>query len=65
MNKVSDLIFSEKEGTSSKHKHEFRIKNSITFFVVRKAKVSRKIHREPNLTLKLSRSNEKFSLIAT
>ena len=42
MNKVSDLIFSEKEGTSSKHKHKFRIKNSITFFVVRKAKVSRK-----------------------
>ena len=65
MNKVSDLIFSEKEGTSSKHKHKFRIKNSITFFVAGKAKVSRKIYREPNFTLKPSRSDEKFSLKAT
>ena len=51
MNKLFDFIFSEKEGTSSKHKHAFRIKNSTTFSVACKAKVSRKIHREKNFIL--------------
>ena len=51
MNKLFDLIFSEKEGTSSKHKHTFRIKNSTTFCVACKAKVSHKIHREKNFIL--------------
>ena len=39
MNKLFDLIFSGKEGTSSKHKHKFRIKNSTTFCVACKANV--------------------------
>ena len=51
MNKLFDLIFSEKEGTSSKHKHKFLIKNSTTFSVACKAKVSHKIHREKNFIL--------------
>ena len=51
MNKLFDLIFSEKEGTSSKHKHTFRIKNSTTFCVACKAKVSHKIHRDQNIIL--------------
>ena len=51
MNKLFDFIVSEKEGTSSKHKHTFRIKNSTAFSVACEAKVSRKIHREKNFIL--------------
>ena len=51
MNKLFDLIFSGREGTSSKYKHAFRIKNSTTFCVACNAKVSHKIHREKNYIL--------------
>ena len=51
MNKLFDVIFSEKEGTSSKHKDAVRIKNSTTFCVACKARVSKKIHRDQNFIL--------------
>ena len=61
-----DLIFSEKEGTCSKHKHTFRIKNSTTFCVACKAKVSHKnSSREKlySLTLKIKLETLPYSLL--